>query len=83
MILGIFYGFGYCPFTDWHYDVLTRLGHTDLPASYIQYLLEKFFHLDVAQRTTDTFTLLGLVVALISSVYVNFFKRKGGKQEAI
>jgi len=75
-ILGIFYGFGYCPFTDWHYDVLYKLGPTQLPDSYIQYLLETFFHLDVSQKTTDTFTLLGLVLALICSVYVNFFRRR-------
>ena len=74
--LGIFYGFGYCPFTDWHYDVLYKLGRTHLPDSYIQYLLETFFHLDVSQETTDTFTLLGLVLAMICSVYVNFFRRK-------
>lgn len=75
-ILGIFYGFGYCPFTDWHYDVLHKLGKTNLPDSYIQYLLETFFHLDVTQKTTDMFTLLGLILALICSVYTNFFMSK-------
>jgi hypothetical protein len=25
-LLGIFYGFGYCPFTDWHFQVLEELG---------------------------------------------------------
>ena len=83
VFLGIFYGFGYCPFTDWHYDVLYKMGHTNLPDSYIQYLLETFFQLEVPQKTTDTATLLGLVLALICSVYVNFFSRKRQSRELI
>ena len=31
---------GYCPVTDWHWDVKRLRGETDLPASYIDYLLQ-------------------------------------------
>ncbi|MCC5921935.1 MAG: DUF2784 domain-containing protein [Cyclobacteriaceae bacterium] len=30
-VLGIWYGFGYCPLTDWHWQVLRALGETELP----------------------------------------------------
>ena len=35
--LGIFYGWGYCPCTDWHWQVKRQLGEQNLPASYIKY----------------------------------------------
>lgn len=42
VILGFRYGFGYCPLTDWHYDVLEQLGHENLPDSYIKFLTTAF-----------------------------------------
>ena len=38
--LGIFYGWGYCPCTDWHWDVKRQLGATNLPDSYVKYYLD-------------------------------------------
>lgn len=38
--LGVFYGWGYCPSTDWHWQVKRALGETDLPSSYIKYYLD-------------------------------------------
>ncbi len=70
--LGIFYGWGYCPLTDWHYQVLYKLGKTDLPTSYIQYLLEQFFNLHPSQSTTDTWTLILFLLALVCSLFFNF-----------
>ena len=71
--LGIFYGIGYCPLTDWHYDVLNELGKTNLPASYIQYLLDFFFNITVSQKITDLWTMILFFVALICSLFFNFF----------
>ena len=72
-LLGIFYGIGYCPLTDWHYQILYELGKTNLPNSYIQYLLETFFSVSVSQNITDTWTMILFFVALVCSIYVNFF----------
>lgn len=38
-ILGIFYGFGYCFCTDWHWQVRGALGYKDSSISYIHFLL--------------------------------------------
>ncbi len=35
--LGYFFGFGYCPSTDWHWDVKRSLGEQELPASWMKY----------------------------------------------
>jgi len=77
LILGIFYGIGYCPLTDWHFMVLERLGHTGLPTSYISFLVMRLSGFQPDQGVVDVFTAGGLIVALLASVYLNlssFFK---------
>lgn len=39
--LGMVYGWGYCPLTDWHWDVKRALGETGLPASWVKYYLDR------------------------------------------
>ena len=75
LILGIFYGLGYCPLTDWHFDVLERLGHTELPSSYISFLVNRLTGLHPDQGLVDAVTVWGLVVALAASVFMNFRNR--------
>jgi Protein of Unknown function (DUF2784) len=83
-ILGIFYGIGYCPFTDWHYRVLEKMGETNLPASYIEYIVERFLPVDVNAHIVDLFTTVLFFAALIVSVGLNcsdrFGKRKNEKK---
>ncbi len=80
-LLGIFYGWGYCPLTDWHFRILEHLGHTGLPNSYIQYLLERLFHLDLPAVLVDRVTLITFLGALGISLFMNvkdlIQKRKG------
>jgi len=70
-ILGLFYGIGYCPLTDWHYRVLNKLGHADLPNSYIKYLVERVAGLDLNARIIDKTTFIAWLVALIISLVLN------------
>lgn len=69
--LGIFYGWGYCPLTEWHFRILARLGHQDLPASYISYMINRLLGLSVPQNTVDVCTLVFFLIALVISLYVN------------
>ncbi len=71
-ILGLFYGTGYCPFTDWHWRVLERLGHYGLPVSYVQYLLKRVLSISVSHGFADTITVSGLFIAMALSFYYNF-----------
>jgi len=75
-ILGIFYGIGYCPLTDWHWEVLHKLGKYDLPNSYITYLVERLSGFETDAQTVDTCTVVFYFAALLVSVYVNFFKQR-------
>jgi hypothetical protein len=70
-VLGIFYGFGYCPFTDWHWDVLEKMGRTGLPSSYVEYLLARLLKIDISAETADALTGITYLVALIISIVFN------------
>lgn len=72
-ILGMFYGMGYCPLTDWHYNVLYSLGEYNLPPSYIKYLIERLTGISISAQVVDSGTLIGFLVVLILSIYFNFF----------
>ncbi len=74
--LGIFYGIGYCPLTEWHWQVLEKLGHNDMPYSYITYLIHRLTGIDANPHYVEIGTVVGFVIAVIMSVYLNFFRRK-------
>ena len=74
-VLGIFYGIGYCPLTDWHWQVLDKLGTQSWSYSYIQYLIDRLFGIYVPAKMVDNVTLAAYFAALLISVYVNVLKR--------
>ncbi len=70
--LGIWYGFGYCPSTDWHWQVRARLGYYDLPDSYTKFLFDSLTGMDIPVKTVDTITVSFLLLAFGASLAVNF-----------
>lgn len=69
--LGIWYGFGYCPCTDWHWQVRQHLGYYDMPDSYLVFLIQTFTGMKVNKTIVDIFAVIFLFVALIASIYSN------------
>lgn len=74
-VLGIWYGFGYCFLTDWHYNVLRELGETGMPSSYIAFLVLKLTGWLPNAELVNILTLVLTLMALMVSVWVNFFKK--------
>jgi hypothetical protein len=74
--LGIFYGIGYCPLTEWHWEVLEKLGHNAMPYSYITYLIHRITGFNPNPHYVEIGTVVGFVIAVIMSVYLNFIYRK-------
>lgn len=70
-ILGIFYGFGYCPLTDWHWKVLNRLGIYNLPPSYLEYLAERLTGAEFETDLVNHLTLLLFLVVILTSGVLN------------
>ncbi len=74
-ILGIWKGIGYCPLTDWHFDVLKKLGVENLPYSYIKYFIDRIFGWDMTEKAAETFTAIFYFLALFCSSVVNIRSR--------
>jgi hypothetical protein len=68
--LGVRYGWGYCPCTDWHWQVRARLGHDD-PPSYIQLLIRELTGTDPGPTLADTLAVITLVVVALLSAVLN------------
>lgn len=67
VLLGFWYGWGYCPLTEWHWQVRARLGHTD-PPSYVQLLIRELTGIDIGARPADVLAVVALSAAAILGV---------------
>lgn len=76
--LGVVYGFGYCPCTDWHWQVRRKLGYYDMPNSYIKFLVEYLTGIELSSALVNAGTAVLFFAALMISLYLNFrdFKKK-------
>jgi hypothetical protein len=64
----MFYGWGYCPCTDWHWEVKRALGASNLPYSYIKYYMDKLSGFKWNPMVVDTtVVILGLSAFALSS----------------
>jgi hypothetical protein len=70
--LGIFYGWGYCPSTDWHWQVKQTLGETNLPNSYIKYAADKLTGSVWDPSVIDVMVLSAGLLALALSSWLNW-----------
>jgi hypothetical protein len=70
-ILGIWYGFGFCPSTEGHWQVRMKLGLPDMPNSYIKFLIDKITGWNVNASFVDILTLVLFLVALTASLWTN------------
>jgi len=73
-VLGIWFGWGYCPITDWQWHIKTQLGETNLPHSFITWFAHKITGIRFSDQLVDLITLTFFLVATILSVYFNFLK---------
>ena len=70
------YGLGYCPCTDWHWQVKEALGQTDLPNNYLTYLFETWTGIVVSDEFSATLAWSALVPAFALSLFFNL--KRGG-----
>lgn len=70
-ILGLWYGYGYCPFTDWHWQVREKLGYFDHPPSYTAFLIREMTGLELNDQIVNSLTLTLLLLAFLASVALN------------
>lgn len=72
LFLGLIVGtLGYCPFTEWHFNILLKLGEQNLPNSYIKYLADRLTGMDISELLVDKITLYSFLAALLTSLFLN------------
>jgi hypothetical protein len=74
-ILGIWFGIGYCPVTDWQWHIKGQLGEHNLPASFITYYADKIIGKQIDETLVSNITAISFFLAAGISVYVNFFRK--------
>ena len=67
-------GIGYCILTDWHWQILMKLGKTNLPETYGQYLYERLTGLTIQKNTAQSIILYYWLGSLILSLVMVFRK---------
>lgn len=75
-VLGIFFGFGYCPLTDLQWTIKLKLQEEELPFSFIKYLLDNITGYNFDETLIDYVTLFVFVSVLIVSTYINMVSIK-------
>lgn len=71
-ILGIWYGWGYCICTDWHWQVRKQLGLQDKSSSYTHLLIYNLTGLDPSPTAIDLLTGTVFAVTLTLSIVLNW-----------
>lgn len=76
LLLGIWFGIGYCPFTDWQWQIKEKLGESNLPSNFIEYFAEKISGRDFDAQLVNNLIIVCFVLAAVISIYLNFFARR-------
>ncbi|MBN7799493.1 DUF2784 domain-containing protein [Algoriphagus aestuariicola] len=77
--LGIWFGIGYCPLTDWQWQVKSKLGETDLPNSFIKYWIDRMAGIDADPVTIDVATAISFALVFLIAIYHNILKKRKPK----
>ncbi len=70
-ILGIWYGWGFCICTEWHWGVREHLGYGYQGDSYTHFLVKLLTGIDFPQNITDIVTASVFFISLILSITLN------------
>ena len=70
-LLGIWYGWGYCPCTDWHWMIREAMGRPIDSLSYIHFLIRELTGINAPPDIVDYTVLALFIICCIASLAVN------------
>jgi len=76
LVMGAWYGLGYCALTDWHWQIKRELGQTHLPNSFLVYLFNDIMGLDLGSALIDMGAGISLATVVLLSVVLNIRDHK-------
>ncbi|MEZ6126126.1 MAG: DUF2784 family protein [Planctomycetaceae bacterium] len=74
LVMGAWYGWGYCLCTDWHFRIRRELGIHGGESSYTQLLLNSLPGVSVSRWTANVITVAALLLILIAMTVVRVFE---------
>jgi hypothetical protein len=77
--LGLFYGWGYCPCTEWHWRARRRLGFLNDPPSYIQLLVRQISGFQPSVEVANAAAVLVLTAAAALGVVLTLRDARRGR----
>ncbi len=77
-VFGIWYGWGYCILTDWHWDIRRQLGQKIETNSYIDYLIRKITGWQLNPDLIDQVVMVLFILIIFLTIFKNalFYRRK-------
>lgn len=75
-VLGIWFGWGYCFCTDWHWIVRRKLGYADQSSSYVHFLILELTGFNVSPALVDLITVFVFFVSFALSIWLNVRDKK-------
>lgn len=76
LLLGIWYGLGYCPVTDWQWRVKRLRGETSLPDSFIKYFADNVSGRSWDAEMVNIVTAVVFILLVVIAVAGNLLQRK-------
>ena len=73
-ILGIWFGWGYCVCTDWHWQIREMLGYQNTSSSYIHFLIHELTNIDIPAHLIDPYTAIVFLAVFLTSICLNLRK---------
>jgi hypothetical protein len=70
VVMGAFFGFGYCLCTDWHFQVRRSLGLPVVGHTYLQLMAQVFLGIEMSQTVSNVLAGGGLLFILAAMVTV-------------
>ncbi len=70
-ILGIWYGWGYCLCTDWHWQIRENMGYHDQSVSYVHFLILKLTGINFNPGLVDKATVAVFFLSVGISGWLN------------
>ena len=71
-ILGFWFGFGYCPITDWHWKIKDRWGEGRPQTSYIHSGLQRLLARPLSTTHVDSMVVIGTIVIAAFAIAMYF-----------
>lgn len=73
LLIGWYVGtIGYCPLTDWQWDIKRQLGERNLPSSFTEYVAEELTGIDFNKTYVDIATAIGLAFGVVMAIIKYF-----------